>query len=49
MTNDYKISISPDGGTLLISIPIERACEMVKSHIWTVKALAKDSGTYLGT
>ena len=49
MANDYKISISPDGNTLLISIPIERVFEMVKSLIWTVKALVKDSETYLGT
>jgi hypothetical protein len=49
MTNDYRISISPDGNTLLVSIPIERVYEMVKSHIWTLKAMAKDSGTYLGT
>ena len=33
MTNDYKISISSDGNTLLISIPIERVYEMVQPHV----------------
>ena len=33
MTKDYKISISSDGNTLLISIPIERVYEMVQPHV----------------
>jgi DNA-binding CsgD family transcriptional regulator len=33
MTNDYKISISSDGNTLLISIPIVRMYEMVQPHV----------------
>jgi DNA-binding CsgD family transcriptional regulator len=32
MRKDYKISISSDGNTLLISIPIERVYEMVQPH-----------------
>jgi len=32
MTKDCKISISSDGNTLLISIPIERVYEMVQPH-----------------
>ena len=35
MTKDCKISISSDGNTLLISIPIARVYEMVQPHAIT--------------